>query len=230
MEPGQLRRWSWPHPTQSPVLARRVGLSFPVRLQSGPDESLGVSAGTGATHDCPRHGPAPGQGAPCRWPRGPGVGAWPRSPPGLAPRGQPALVSVPSIVLSFLHLASEILREEGGGRRQAGWAWSCPGHSGLCLYRGGLPGGCLGFCFPRQKRPRQGAWANLCQEPCNPAQAPRSWICPADGLWGARRPSRSPSCPQNPAICTSGGLGWGCQQQTLGCSGHADRHPWRFTQ
>lgn len=154
--------------------ARRVGLSFPTRLRSGPDESLGVSAGTGATQDCPRHGPAPGQGAPGRGPRGPACGCprprvWARAcgrvpPPGLEPRPRTAsrLGPLDRLVVPAPGLGVS----EGGGRRRAGWAWSCPGHSGLCIHRRGLPGGCP--VAARQKRPHQGPWANLCQEPPTP--------------------------------------------------------------
>lgn len=215
-------------------LARRVGLSFPTRLRSGPDESLGVSAGTGATQDCPRHGPAPGQGAPGRGPRGQRAGARAHacghrraaaSPPG--PGASPA--DSQSFGPPRPSCRSRTWPRRFPGRRRVGWAWSCPGHSGLCVHRRGLPGGCP--VAARQKRPRQGALGKPLPRTPNPARAPGAGSAPLMACGGVGRPSCSPSCPQDPAPCSSGGLGWGCRQQTLGRSGlcrhpgHADRHP-----
>lgn len=234
VEPGQLRRWGWLHPAQSLVPARRVGLSFPTRLRSGPDESLGESAGMGATHDCAWHGPAPGQGAPRRWPRGRGclrTRMWAgRAPPGPEPRSaQPALWSCP---LNRPVVSAPGLRESQGGGRRLVLPWTrrlLPPPRGAARWLLGVP-------FPRQKRPRQAAWANLCREPHNPTQARGAGSAPPMAYGGVGPPSRSPSCPQNPATCSRGGLGRGCQRQPSGGSGpcrhpgHAARRPWRFTQ
>lgn len=208
------------------------GLSFPTRLRSGPDESLGVSAGTGATQDCPRHGPAPGQGRLAEGPGGQRAGARAHtcghgraaaSPPGLEPRPRTASRLGP---LDHLVVPAPGLGDsQGGGRRRAGWAWSCPGHCGLCVHHRGLPGGC-----PAEASASGGLSKSLPRTP-NPARAPGAGSAPLMACGGVGHPSCSPSCPQDPAPCSSGGLGWGCQQQTLGRSGlcrhpgHADRHP-----
>lgn len=112
---GQTRAWGsqpgWGPPTTAPGMVQPPGRG---RLADGP-------GGAGV----------------CARACGPGARLRARSLAQHSQRSGP----VPSTVLSFLHLASESPRAEGGG-------WSCPGHVGFCLRRGGLPGGCLGFRSP----------------------------------------------------------------------------------
>lgn len=153
----------------------------------------------------------PGGAGACARACGPGARLRARSLAQHSQRSGP----VPSTVLSFLHLASESPRAEGGG-------WSCPGHVGFCLRRGGLPGGCLGFRSPgRSVRVRRlgQTFAENRTTPHRPGELdlPRRWLM---GVWGP--PPARPPVPRIPPLAPAGGWGGGVSGSRRAAPGPAD--------